>query len=140
MRAITLYQPWGWLMLYGPKRIENRDWKPPPFIIGQRVLVHQGKKWNDEGASYIRSVLPEFAVEMPPLARAVGVLGSFRIDGYLDRLRGDKAPADQAVWYFGDYGWLTSEPEVLTQPVPWRGALGLWAAPAELEQLIEAAR
>lgn len=132
MKALTLHQPWAWLMLYGPKRIENRSWRPHASVIGQRVLVHQGKKWDAKGADYIRRKLS--FVEFPDLAGAVGVLGSFQVDGYL--LQGDAVPTGQEPWFFGPCGWLTSEPRVLPAPVAWRGALGLWTVPAELEALL----
>lgn len=134
-RALTLYQPWGWLMVHHMKRIENRGWKPPAWIIGERIYVHQGKKWDADGAEYIRDQLGGFEV-WPPLARAVGVLGSFRIDGCLDKDRGDKPPAGQDRWFFGPYGWLTSEPRALRTVVQWRGALSLWKVPPDLERLI----
>ncbi len=125
-RAITLKQPWAWLMLYGPKRIENRPWKPWPQAIGQRIYVHQGKAWDEMGAEYIRRVMPE--LEFPALARTQGILGSFVVNGCLDK-RWDVPAVGQEQWFFGPFGWLTSEPRALERPVTARGAQGLWRIP-----------
>lgn len=139
-RALSLYQPWGWLMLYGPKRIENRGWKPPPAALGERVYVHQGKKWDEDGAAYIRKNMPA-GFEFPELARTSGILGSFEITGYLDKEEpGAICPRGQEVWFFGRYGWITADPrplEVLGCSVPWPGSLGLWKVPDELQKRID---
>ena len=46
MRALTLHQPVATLM--GFKDVENRKWKPPAKMLGQRIGIHAGKTWNPE--------------------------------------------------------------------------------------------
>jgi hypothetical protein len=46
-------------------------------------------------------------------------------------------------WAFGDYGvgrygWLLANLQVLPEPVPCRGALGLWDVPADVAAAVEA--
>lgn len=43
MKAISVRQPWAWLLVNGFKDIENRDWPHPPSYRG-RVLIHASKK------------------------------------------------------------------------------------------------
>lgn len=43
MKAITLKQPWAYLVCSGVKDIENRTWKCPEKHIGKRVLIHASK-------------------------------------------------------------------------------------------------
>ncbi len=43
MKAISLIQPWAWLVTAGSKRIENRTWHLPKSMIGQTVLIHASK-------------------------------------------------------------------------------------------------
>lgn len=43
MKAITLKQPWTFLVCSGVKDIENRTWKCPEKYIGKRVLIHASK-------------------------------------------------------------------------------------------------
>ena len=40
MKALTIKQPWAWAITHGTKRVENRTWKPPFHIIGQRIAIH----------------------------------------------------------------------------------------------------
>ncbi|WP_373720660.1 RNA-binding protein [Bacteroides heparinolyticus] len=42
MKAITLKQPFAYLVCSGVKDIENRTWKCPEKYIGKRVLIHAG--------------------------------------------------------------------------------------------------
>ena len=44
MKALSIRQPWAWLIMVGRKDIECRAWKPPKSIIGEEFLVHTGKK------------------------------------------------------------------------------------------------
>ena len=40
MKAISIKQPWAYLIATGIKDIENRTWKCPQKYIGERVLIH----------------------------------------------------------------------------------------------------
>lgn len=40
MLALSIRQPWAWLIINGGKDIENRDW---PTKFRSRILVHAGK-------------------------------------------------------------------------------------------------
>jgi hypothetical protein len=42
--AISVRQPWSYLICSGLKDIENRTWKLPEKYKGQRVLIHAGAK------------------------------------------------------------------------------------------------
>jgi|GEM_PF-3784742 len=43
-KAISIKQPWAYLICTGIKDIENRTWKCPEKYIGQRVYVHASAK------------------------------------------------------------------------------------------------
>ena len=47
-KALTVKQPWSFLICAGIKPIENRTWKCPQKYIGERVLIHASadKKLN----------------------------------------------------------------------------------------------
>ena len=44
MKAISIKQPWAYLIAAGIKDIENRTWKCPEKYIGERVLIHANAK------------------------------------------------------------------------------------------------
>ncbi len=54
--ALTLHRPWPWAIIHGSKRVENRSWAPPAWLIGQRLAIHAGKRWDADGADYVESV------------------------------------------------------------------------------------
>ncbi len=47
MKAISIRQPWAYLIASGIKDIENRTWKCPEKYIGTRVLIHASAKTLD---------------------------------------------------------------------------------------------
>jgi hypothetical protein len=48
MSALTIRQPYAWLMVNGYKVIENRSWKPAAARIGQRFWVPASQRRADE--------------------------------------------------------------------------------------------
>ncbi|MBN1347177.1 MAG: ASCH domain-containing protein, partial [Phycisphaerae bacterium] len=66
MKCVTIYQPWAWLWLHGPKRVENRGWR-----LAHRgpLAIHAGRrqdKWMR--GFYDDPVLHELVPECPPPA------------------------------------------------------------------------
>ena len=138
MRALTLYQPWAWIVVHGPKRVENRRWAPWPGVIGQRIAIHAGLTYDGDGERFIRSKGIE-----PPAPEQLdrgAIIGTAIVTGFVrsgDLPGLSPLPADQMPWFFGPVGWLLDDAQVCT-PWPCRGALGLWRVPAECP-LLEAA-
>ena len=44
MSALTIRQPWAWLIVNGYKDVENRSWKPAAARIDQRFWVHASQR------------------------------------------------------------------------------------------------
>lgn len=40
MKVLSIKQPWAYLIACGLKDVENRVWKCPDSMIGQRILIH----------------------------------------------------------------------------------------------------
>lgn len=148
MLALTLWQPWAWSILHLPesvaKPVENRDWMPPASVVGTRIALHGGKRYDGEAAWTIArhagACLP-----MPrgtPSDRASGILGTVRLVGVIERQRGrlelvagdwgDVTRERATPWFVGRYGWLVDERRVLDVPIPCRGLQKLWTVPDEL--------
>lgn len=150
--ALTLTQPWASLVALREKRIETRSWQTG---YRGRIAIHAGKGPATYGWQYLqhlcRNVEPFRSVLAPliqdghvaerlPLgaivatAELVACEPIFR-DG-LGPLRDAQGPhlpqpiSDQER-AFGDYSpgrfaWLLGEIKPLEQPIPARGAQGLW--------------
>lgn len=117
--ALTVKQPWLWLILHGPKFIENRSWPPPAKLIGSRIWLHAGKSIDQDGINFIRSQ----RIELPENFETGAVLGSATL---ADVVTGYNDP-----WFFGPYGWVLKNIEVLDQPIPCQGKQKLWRFPPE---------
>lgn len=126
MKALSIRQPWAWLILNAGKDIENRDWHTP---VRGRVLVHAGKGMTRdeyEGAADTLAVIrPE--LELPPLEALErgGIVGEVEI---IDCVHHSNSP-----WFFGNYGFVLRNAKPITFR-PFRGMLGFFEVPAELTE------
>lgn len=133
MRALTLYRPWAFAIVHGPKRIENRDWAPPPGVMGKFIAIHAGNTFDRDGEAFVvdQMKLPQ----LPSEANDKGIVGVARVVGVVDddddaALKGRE---EQSEWYFGPKGWVLDDCFPLPQPIAIKGALGLWTVPGEIE-------
>lgn len=86
MKALTLHRPWARFVANGEKRIENRGWAPPLKLLGQRIAIHAGRHWADEGAEYIEEVLGLKPSQWPAAdslkMHPEGIIGTARLIGW----------------------------------------------------------
>lgn len=127
MKALSIRQPWAWMILNLGKDIENRNWSTG---LRGRILVHAAKGMTreefDEAIDVARSARAGVPVDQritPPrfetLARG-GIIGSVEIV--------DCVSASPSRWFFGRYGFVLRNP----QPMAFqscRGALGFFDVP-----------
>lgn len=157
-RALTLWQPWAWLVAAGHKNIENR---PPGFSFKSfrgDFWIHAGTDnarsdewWEDQWLT-VRGVCdellgPDFV--LPTLGELVfgAIIGRATITGIIPpryEMKGDvlfKSEAPPVPWHFPEqYGFKLESAVLLENPVPCRGYQGFWRVPAPvLQQLREAA-
>jgi len=113
MRALSIRQPWAWLIVNGYKDIENRSWRTKyrgPF------LVHAGLKLENEAYD---QVADWFDIQLPPPGEIErgGIVGQSTI---LDCVENHASP-----WFFGPYGFVLDK----SKPLPFRpmrGRLGFF--------------
>lgn len=87
MRALTLTQPWAWLVVNGHKPVENRRWHLWRAMLGVEVLIHASARMSRVDYEDVvdlaaeidpRIVLPAFGdIELG------GIVGSVRFTGCL---------------------------------------------------------
>lgn len=127
MRALTLWQPWCWVMAEGLKDIENRPWAPWTTVVGQRIALHAGNKYDPVGHRFIEGL----GIAIPEGAKLSGVV-------LCTVLVGTPLRASESKWFFGPWGWPISEVRKLREPVPCKGALSLWRLPKDVEAQVRA--
>ncbi len=146
MRGLTLYQPWASAVALDLKRFETRSW-----LTHYRgpILIHAGKKidWVIRRAARIRlsTLAPErVAADFDPHSLILGAIVAIAdlvecratddpgcmFDRWTDAL-----PALEE--FFGDfspdrYAWQLENVVRLAEPIPCRGAQGLWIPSCEV--------
>jgi hypothetical protein len=130
IRGLTLIRPWGWAIAHGGKDIENRTWKPPANMMGQWLAIHSGKKYDEAAASWIEDLtitppIPEDAEDQSGVIVAVARLAEVRTE----------SPGNP--WFVGPVGWVLRDVQPI-DPVPCKGAQGLWPLPPDVLTLVRA--
>jgi hypothetical protein len=127
--ALSIQQPWAWLIVNGWKDVENRTWRRS--FTGP-VLIHAGQTLDQEASdALLLNDHPAGALEMPEglcaayidafpqIERGLrgGIVGVAEITGCVDR--------HESPWFVGPYGFTLRN----ARPLPFRacrGALGFF--------------
>jgi hypothetical protein len=123
MQAISIKQPWAWLIVHGFKDIENRDWWTR---FRGRVLVHTGKTIDEDFPYDWAERL--IGRKIPEDLFLGGVIGAVTVT--------DCVKESESDWFFGDYGFKLADPVVLPEPIPCRGQLGFFNVPDTVAEAI----
>ena len=89
MKALSIRQPWAWLIVNGHKRFENRDWKPnnPCRRFRGPVLIHASKGMTRDEYVMGKITAEEQGIELPEfdeLERG-GIVGRTEIVAWHDK-------------------------------------------------------
>ena len=125
MKALSIRQPWAFLVVTGRKTIEIRSWRPRRMKLPQTILVHAGKKFDREMAEVFgitEGLLPKGAL--------LGEVIMTDIVKYetRDRWREDMDEhmnrPDQ--YLDGLYGFVFRGHALYTHPIPFKGRLNFF--------------
>ena len=128
MKALTICQPYAALIVRGEKLVENREWQTN---YRGRLLIHAGKSrdWLDD------EDVQEFAERGDPLVFGAAVGDARLADvlhiGGIERGEHDaKYPwLREHTHTHGTWCWVLQDVMRYQQPLPWKGAQGLWDFP-----------
>ena len=117
MRALSIRQPWAWLIVHGPKDVENRTWSTD---YRGPLLIHAGKTFERDAWEWLRREYPE--IYLPPISafHRGGIVGRCEIMDVVD--------ASPSRWFTGPVGFVLHHREPLPF-TPYRGQLGLFDVP-----------
>ena len=109
MKALSIRQPWAWLICQGYKDVENRTW-----LTGYRgtLYIHASKKIDLAGHWWIDKAFPK--IQMPAISElhTGGLVGLAKL---IDCVTEYDSP-----WFFGPYGFVFKDAVL----VPFRPYLG----------------
>jgi hypothetical protein len=115
LKAISIMQPWAWLIVTGLKDVENRNWRTK---FKGRVLVHAGLRVDREamadllaGRHPVTGERLEFAG--PPQFDRGGIVGEVEIS--------DCVSDSDSDWFVGRYGFLLRD----AKPLPFQPCKGM---------------
>ena len=156
MRGLTFWRPWSDAIVRGPKRVENRSWPPPERMLGKIIAIHAGKKYDKGdwpmpegysapspgdspegivGVARILGALDARGREHTGFAPKRRILQSLAVDGDAGELARRLYELDDDPWWAGPCGWLLDD-VVAIDPVPVKGAMGLWTLPPDVERVV----
>ena len=124
--ALSIRQPWAWLIVNGYKDIENRDW---PTTFRGNLLVHAGitltRKYYNETCAELDAagLLPPDLPSFEAMLRG-GFVGRTHI---VDCIEEHASPWKQE----GTHGFVLEGSEVMDF-VPYRGRLGFFNVPNQV--------
>jgi len=123
LKALTIRQPWASLIIYGPKDVENRTWKLPQWMVGQKFAVHASKTIDQEDMEaafeLCRQIEGAWTPDVAFYAAVRGaVLGTTVAMGCVTE--------SDSPFFFGPFGFLLRDRKALDLPIPARGFLGFW--------------
>lgn len=126
MRALSIRQPWAWLIVNGHKDIENRVWSTR--YTGPLVIHASKGMTNDEYDDVVEFLDCDFRlrnIQLPDrkLIERGGIVGVAHCKGSVDQC--------DSPWFFGPYGFVLSEQRAVPF-VPFKGQLGFFDVPSEL--------
>lgn len=129
--ALSIRQPWAWLVVNGHKDIENRDWQT---TFRGRILVHAGQTLTGPGYQEVKEFLrtnglltPDFPSFDDMKSMTGGIVGHVRIT--------DCVATSSSPWFVeGGYGFVLADAKPLPFR-PWKGRLGFFNVPEGTVQL-----
>lgn len=142
MKCLTVQQPWAWAIFHG-KNIENRtqmwNYRGP-------LAIHAGKQTSQAGqrdrrirdALAVAQIAPHWPLD---LGAILGVVDLVDVHFAGDDCHSSCSPwGDRTPGIFEPRGAIThlvlENPRKLSEPIPARGALGLWNLADDVERLI----
>lgn len=133
--ALTICQPWAWAIMHGAKRVENRTWSTQ---YRGRLWIHAGKStaWLYRGRNIITEIAPQLVLPDDRVFDFGAIVGSVELYDVVGPLRGIKLAGE---WASGPHCWCVRDPILLPEPIPCRGALGLFRPNVRLPKIQEQA-
>lgn len=132
MKALSIRQPWAWLILNAGNDVENRTW---PTKVRGRVLIHAAKGMTQAeyvDACYYARMDCDVRFETLVNRLDFGKLQRGGIIGSIDIV--DCVKSKHSNWHIdGQWGFVLNNPTPLPF-TPFKGALGFFDVPNDILQ------
>ncbi len=122
MKALSIRQPWAWLIAAGEKPVENRSWTHPHR---GPLLIHASLSFDDAGYKWVKRHFPRLRMPTPSKYALGAIIGTVDMAGCV----GSEC---RSVWFSGPFGFLFTKPRSFDNPIPYKGQLGFFDVPDEV--------
>jgi len=96
LKAISIRQPWAWLIVNGYKDVENRVWSAN---LRGRILIHAGLSKQDTPHEALTYIKRRYRVaDLPATFETGGIVGLAEITDCVEHHR--------SKWFQGPFGWV----------------------------------
>lgn len=129
MRALSIRQPWAWLIVNGHKDIENRVWSTRyvgPLLIHASAGMTKSEYEEVEEMLWMSPGIRDRKIELPAL-KAIdrgGIVGIAHCNG--------SVTSSASPWFFGPHGFALSNARATPAMIPFKGQLGFFDVPLNL--------
>lgn len=139
LRALTIYQPWAWAIAAGMKDVENRP--GPLWRYRGPLAIHAGKVGDVNGWTdpRIRAAIASHGQCGPIPALFEARMAVLAVADLIDVHRMD-VDCCTSVWRqtHGGVHLVLGNVRALPEPVPCKGAQGMWFLPEDVEARVRA--
>ena len=141
-KAISIKQPWAYLICANMKPIENRTWPLPEKHKGERVFIHAGAKpvgqYFNEGvftSDQLNYLIQSKKIDLIEKVQTSAIIGSCRfVDCVINHpsIWAEKSPMeirDGKEFLIGKpiYNWIIADPVLFEKPIlDVKGKLNFW--------------
>ncbi len=130
MKALSIKQPWAWLLINERKTIEIRTWKTR---YRGPVLIHSSMRFCAEGMELFADGHNFTMGSILGVMEIVDCKDYEYLEDFYDDYDKHLNPPE---WYDGrQKGIILKHLKRLWNPIPYKGQLGLWECPITLEDL-----
>jgi hypothetical protein len=130
IRGLSLTRPWPFAFVaestrVEPKRVENRSWPPPTFIVGHYLALHAAQGFHEGDREFIADATGLYVPDRRESPHSE-IFAVCRVEGCVTMAMDERLPEGQCPWFFGTFGWLLTDFVKLVEPVKCKGGQKLW--------------
>lgn len=142
MKALSVKPPWSWAIAHAYKNVENRSW---PTSHRGLVAIHASKTPERDVVFPVPRAIRWYLnaqrdhdpkLEVRGAVIAVAVIDNVHPDFECWQENGDARYCSPWAVGGGQWHWHLTKVRPLAEPVPCKGALGLWTLPEDVESAV----